>query len=128
MANEQNLRPFTSDQDREEAAKNGRKGGVASGKARRQKKAVREVAEQILAMDAPLSDAQKAQLRNLTKAKNADLTVQFVGLFRLAQKALSGDKAALEMLIAYAGEAPTKSVDINGSVPVVLSGDEDIED
>lgn len=38
MANIQNLKPFTSDQDREEAAKNGRKGGVESGKARREKR------------------------------------------------------------------------------------------
>ena len=38
MANEQNLRPFTSDQNREEAAKNGRKGGVESGKSRREAK------------------------------------------------------------------------------------------
>ena len=37
MANEQNLRPFTSDQNREEAVINGRKGGIASGKARREK-------------------------------------------------------------------------------------------
>lgn len=34
---EDNLQPFTSDQDREEAVKNGKKGGVASGKARREK-------------------------------------------------------------------------------------------
>lgn len=127
MPNPENLIPnsqLTPTQRKEKA----RKAGIASGKARRQKKAVREVAEQILAMDAPLSDAQKAQLRNIAKVKNADLTVQFVGLFRLAQKALAGDKAALEMLISYAGEAPTKSVDINGSVPVVLSGDDDIAD
>ena len=37
MANEQNLRPFTSEQSREEAAKNGRKGGIASGEARRER-------------------------------------------------------------------------------------------
>ena len=37
MANEKNLIPFTSEQNREEAQKNGRKGGVASGKARREK-------------------------------------------------------------------------------------------
>lgn len=43
MANEQNLVPFTSDQDREEAKKNGQKGGVASGKARRLKRSMREL-------------------------------------------------------------------------------------
>ena len=34
---EDNLKPFTSDQSREEAKINGTKGGVASGKARREK-------------------------------------------------------------------------------------------
>lgn len=44
MANEQNLHaPFTSDQSREEAAKNGRKGGLASGAARREKATLRAV-------------------------------------------------------------------------------------
>lgn len=37
MANEQNLIPFTSDQSRDEAVKNGKKGGIASGKARAEK-------------------------------------------------------------------------------------------
>ena len=45
MANEQNLKPFTSDQNREEAAKNGRKGGVASGKARREKADLKKMAQ-----------------------------------------------------------------------------------
>ena len=42
MANEQNLKPFTSDQSREEAVKNGRKGGIASGKAKRENKLIRD--------------------------------------------------------------------------------------
>ena len=42
MANEQNLIPFTSDQSREEAKKNGQKGGIASGKARRERKLLKD--------------------------------------------------------------------------------------
>ncbi len=42
MANEQNLKPFTSDQNREEAANNGRKGGIASGIERRRRKTFKE--------------------------------------------------------------------------------------
>lgn len=43
MANEQNLAPpFTSDQSREEASKNGRLGGIKSGEARREKKLFKE--------------------------------------------------------------------------------------
>lgn len=45
MANEQNLRPFTSDQSREEAVKNGRKGGIASGKSKNEKANLRALAQ-----------------------------------------------------------------------------------
>ncbi len=48
MANEENLIPFTSDQDREEAKKNGKKGGIASGKARREKATMRKTLEMLL--------------------------------------------------------------------------------
>jgi hypothetical protein len=48
MANEQNLVPFTSMQSREEAVKNGKKGGVNSGKARKRKADLRKMAQQVL--------------------------------------------------------------------------------
>lgn len=49
MANrEDNLIPFTSEQSREEAVKNGRKGGVASGKARREKATMLSTLEKLL--------------------------------------------------------------------------------
>ena len=44
MANEKNLKPFDKTQSREEAKKNGKKGGIASGKARLAKKTAREYA------------------------------------------------------------------------------------
>ena len=43
MANEQNLKPFTSDQSHDEAVKNGTAGGKASGEARRAKADLRKV-------------------------------------------------------------------------------------
>lgn len=49
MANrEDNLIPFTSEQNREEAKKNGRKGGIASGKARREKAIMKATLEMLL--------------------------------------------------------------------------------
>ena len=48
MAKEDNLIPFTSDQDREEAKKNGRLGGIASGKARREKATMKKRLEELL--------------------------------------------------------------------------------
>ena len=43
MANEQNLKLFTSEQSREKAAENGRKGGIASGIAKREKKTIQKI-------------------------------------------------------------------------------------
>ena len=51
MANEKNLTPFTSEQSREEAVENGRKGGIASGKTRREKKTVQKILEEYLSKD-----------------------------------------------------------------------------
>lgn len=62
MANEQNLVPFTSDQDREEAKKNGQKGGVASGKARREKRTMREILRECLNMECTDDDLEKLKL------------------------------------------------------------------
>lgn len=51
MANEQNLKPFTSEQSREEAVNNGRKGGIASGKARRERADLRRQLQIFLEAD-----------------------------------------------------------------------------
>ena len=49
MANKlDNLIPFTSEQNREEASKNGRKGGITSGKARREKATMKKTLEMML--------------------------------------------------------------------------------
>ena len=65
MSNEKNLKPFTSDQSREKAAENGRKGGIASGVAKREKADLRKVIQTWLESQAttdkngnPLSGAE----------------------------------------------------------------------
>jgi hypothetical protein len=45
MANEENLRPI--EQSHEEAVKNGQKGGIASGEARRKKRTLKEIAQML---------------------------------------------------------------------------------
>jgi uncharacterized protein YihD (DUF1040 family) len=51
VANVENLTPFTSEQSREEAVKNGQKGGIASGKARREKKTIQKILAEYLDND-----------------------------------------------------------------------------
>lgn len=53
--NDENIKPyeFTSEQNREEAAKNGLKGGIASGKARRERKTIAEIINKVLDEELP---------------------------------------------------------------------------
>lgn len=59
MANEENLKPFKPGRSSEEAAKNGRKGGIASGQSRRQKKTLSELAKMIAENPAPTAAKKK---------------------------------------------------------------------
>lgn len=71
MANIENLVPFTSDQDREEASKNGKKGGVASGRARREKASILKSLNTILNSDIRIT---KGALYEKYKAMGIDIS------------------------------------------------------
>lgn len=88
MANKQNLIPFSSDQSRDEAAKNGRKGGKKSGETRRKRKALKE------------------QLLLLLETGNAQEQL----CTSLFEKALSGDVRAFEVIRDTIGEKPVDKV------------------
>lgn len=97
MANNENLRPFTSEQSHEEAVENGRKGGIASGEAKRAKKSLRE-AMQIL-MDADLTGEDGTTMTG-TEAMAA----------KAFQQALKGDWKAWELVRDTAGQKPIERV------------------
>lgn len=59
MANEENLKPFKPGRSSEEAARNGQKGGIASGQSRRQKKTLSELAKMIAENPAPTAAKKK---------------------------------------------------------------------
>lgn len=93
MANEQNLIPKTSDQDREEAKKNGRKGGIASGKARRQKKQMHELVS--LMLDSKPTDKQAAALmKNFPDLEGEDLTIASSMVAGQIKSAINGNTKA----------------------------------
>lgn len=89
MANLQNLKPFTSDQSHEEAVKNGRKGGIASGKAR----AMRKTFEQ--AINDELTDETMKQL-----------------IKSMISSAKKGNTKAFEILRDTVGEKPIDKKEI----------------
>lgn len=97
MANEQNLRPFTSDQSHEEAVKNGRKGGRASGRSKRARKTLRD---ELLAL---LGEKRPDKHGNMVQVQTAMSTA-------LIKSALGGSVRAFEVIRDTIGEKPAENV------------------
>lgn len=95
---EDNLKPFTSEQSREEAAKNGSKGGIASGEARRRKRDLK------LAMQALLETEIKSRDGRVLSGAEAIAAKQF-------EKALKGDDKAFRIIGEYSGQKPVEKVE-----------------
>ena len=112
MANEQNLKPFTSEQSREEAVKNGKKGGIASAESRRRKKTLKDLMNSVATMpiqDGKLTDIDK--IKSLASAKGKNITVEEAFVLKLTQKALSGDYKAMRLWVELMGEDTSKDGD-----------------
>lgn len=100
MANPENLigHEFTSDQSREEAAKNGRKGGKASGEARRRRKAFSEAFDMLLQ-------------REFTDQNGNVLTGVEAIAAKTFQAAMNGDLKAMQIIRDTVGEMPIQRVE-----------------
>lgn len=108
MANEENLIPFTSEQNREEAKKNGRKGGIASGKARRERKALNQTINELFAM--PLKNGSTDELekiQSLAAVKGKNITVQEAVILAQIQKALKGNQGSARLLLELLSDNAT---------------------
>ena len=66
IANEQNLKPFTSDQSREAAVKNGAKGGAKTAENKRRKKGIREAMQALLDTEYHLKDKVTGEVKTMT--------------------------------------------------------------
>ena len=125
MANEENLKTPTT----KEARERGAKGGVASGKARREKKLMRETLETLLGM--PLKNGKSASvedIKSLAAVKGKNISVQEAILIAQVQKAMKGDTRAAEYVRDTIGQKPVDSVDMNMNLPVFFEGEDDLEE
>lgn len=105
MANEQNLTPFTSEQSREEAAKNGRKGGIASGESKRKKKQLRECIEYLLERVDPTALDENGQPMTGAEQLSTSLFLK-----ALTENDTSKAAKAFEVLRDTAGQKPVDKV------------------
>ena len=98
-----NLRPFSTDQDREQARVNGRVGGLASGEARRRRKEVREFLRDFLESPASPALAAKMAEYGVAAADRSNMGALFLSVFF---RAMNGDVKAARQVFEWAGMDP----------------------
>ena len=126
MAGKDNLvkaEDLTSEELRERA----RAGGIASGKARREKKQMRETLDILLSM--PMKDGAAADvdsIRSFAAIKGKNISVQEAILIAQVQKAMKGDTRAAEYVRDTIGEKPGESVEMTMNLPVFFEGEDEL--
>lgn len=114
MANEQNLIPQAHKLTVEEASK----GGIASGKARRQKRTLAQIGDMIGSLDIK-SEKNKAIMRE-AGITDEDMINDVGMMFRLNLKAQSGDTKAIELLSKLRGQFKEQiSAEVSDVTPLV---------
>lgn len=116
MANESNLIPFTSKQSREEAKKNGRKGGIASGEARRKRKAFKEQIDYFLSLPFPdMVDHNGNKLKDAFKnfgIEEEEIDNQMAMILSMWKNVIKkGDVSAFTALRDTVGEKPSDKIE-----------------
>lgn len=106
MANEQNLVPFTTNQSREEAVKNGRKGGKASGKARRRKADFRKTLNMLLT-----AEIDNEEWKPVLESLGVECTLESALLMAQIKEAMRGNTKAAYFVAQYAGQNAQTAAD-----------------
>lgn len=112
MANEQNLRPPTT----EEARERGRKGGQASAKKRQQNKTFKEIINKFL--DGQVSDERLKQQMIDFGFADKEVSNKSCAVFALWKEAIKGNTKAFELLRDTIGEKPIEQIQ-NINPPVI---------
>ena len=131
MKGEENLRPFDTLSEEEQRAIR-QKGGIASGKARKKKKQLKDLANIIL--DNNIRDEQvvKNMQEKFPELNMDDITYGLILLLKQYEKAKDGDAKAFELLRDTSGQKPVEkqevvNLDSDGYMNVNVDGD-DISD
>ena len=102
--NEENLIPM-SERSKDEVREIGRKGGIASGEARREKKLLKELLEDAL-------------------SKGTETDNEYINItLALIKEANKGNVKAYEVIRDTLGQKPIDKVEHSGAIPVVIDDD-----
>lgn len=105
--NESNLVPLT----REKAREIGKKGGIASGKAKKKKKLIKEQIELLLSL--PLKDEKAKEKLKELGIDTDNMDNQMAIVISMWKKALKGDVNAFNTLRDTVGEKPIDKMEVS---------------
>jgi hypothetical protein len=105
VANEENLIPI-SERTKSEQREIQKKGGIASGKARRRKRNMKEAADLFLSL--PVSDKRKFNKAARRYVDAEDIDNQMLMIIGLVDAATDGDARAAKVVIDLIGESTPK--------------------
>ena len=120
MAGKENLKPVRT---KSEARERGKKGGIASGEKRREKKAMKETLETLLQM--PLKSGKAVDLdeiKDIAALKGKNITVQEAIMLAQIQKAIKGDTKAAEYVRDTSGNKLKEGVELSGGINNPFAG------
>lgn len=106
MANEKNLEKGAKSRFKsgEEAARNGRAGGIASGEAKRKKGEARRLMLEVLTLKPKLDAKQRKSLETMGYDPNREYTVEAIIQAKVASLAMAGDTKAVDQYLQIIGE------------------------
>lgn len=110
---------LTSEELRERATK----GGIASGKARREKKAMKETLATLLSM--PLKDGAAAdveEIKSIAAINGKNITVQEAIMLAQIKKAIKGDTRAAEYIRDTSGNKVKEEINVEGNINNPFAG------
>lgn len=127
--NDQNLRPLNT-RSKEEVKRITSQGGKAVQKARKERKRLEEIVKIMLNLKLKTEGeaVDVEQLRSLPELAKSNMTVLEAAILAQLKLSLEGNGQAFDRLMSIAGETKPQEININGKIPVVISGEDELED
>ena len=114
MANPENLVPLTTKKAREI----GKLGGIASGKAKRERKTLAQIGDMIGGL--AITSEKNREIMRQAGIKDEDMIRDVEYMFRLSLKAAQGDTRAMELLAKLRGQFKERtSIEVSEVKPLV---------
>ena len=125
MSKENNLIPL-NERTKEEQREIARKGGIASGKARRKKKLLRQILDEI--GESRLNTNEAKDIAKALSINKRDVTYDVAIMFKAVNEAMNGNIKAMEFIRDTRGQNNKNDNGVNIDITIpVFKGEDDLE-